>query len=230
MSDIIATAAMAAYDLAYQVSPIILYGGLYPAGMPIIGLTGELAGLVQGVISNGISADDFFARFLVLPGGTLINQTIATYPFASQQVAANATIQQPKNISLRMICPAKGAGYYLTKTAILTSLQNTLEQHNAAGGYYTVATPGFVYTNCILTAWIDITPANTKNPQTEFQLDFVAPLITQEQAGAALNSLLNKVGGGSVVTSSSYSDAASASAANGSGTVLGSSSTSLLGS
>ena len=203
MPGIIASAALAAFDLGFQVSPIILYGGLYPAGMPIIGLTGQLAALAQGVLSNGISEQDFFARFLVLPGGTLINNTVGKYPFANQQVAANAIIQQPKNISLQMICPAKGDGYYLTKTAIMISLQTALEQHNNAGGTYTVATPAFIYTNCVMLTMTDITSATTRNPQTSFQIDFEAPLITQGQADTALNSLMSKVTGGQQVTSSS---------------------------
>jgi hypothetical protein len=97
MSAVLSNAAMSAYDLAYQVSPIILFGGLYPAGMPIIGLlsgvgqaitgTGSLEGEIGGLASTALNVlqgqDPYFARFLVMPGGTLLNQAIAKYPFAN---------------------------------------------------------------------------------------------------------------------------------------------------
>jgi hypothetical protein len=214
MADILSTASRSAYDIAFQVSPIVLFGGLYPSGMPILGLLsgvgqavtgaasgiGALAGEIGGLAYTGLNLiqgqDPYFARFMVMPGGTLLNNAIGKYPFANVQVAANATIQQPKNVSLRMICPAKGDGYYLTKLAIMTGLQTTLEQHNAAGGYYTVATPSFIYTNGILTNVTDITPGNTANPQTEWQFDFEFPLISQDQATGALNTLMSQVSAG----------------------------------
>lgn len=213
MAAIIAEAARAAYDLAFQISPIVLFGGLYPGGMPIVGLTGELAGLAQNVLTGAIngkapSSNDFFARFLVQPGGTLINNSLGRYPFANQQVAANAIIQQPLSLSMRMTCPAKGTGYYLTKTAILMSLVQTLQQHCAAGGWFSVATPAYLYTNGILLGMTDITPSNTKNPQTEFQLDFEFPLISQDQASSALSTLFGKVAAGQPVTSTSFNSGA----------------------
>lgn len=219
---ITANAAQTAYDLAFQVSPIILQGGIYTSPMPIIGLLSgigdisgvgglsgaNLAGAIGGIAStvlNLVSGDDpYFARFLVQPGGTLISNSVGQYPFANQQVAANAIIQQPKAISLRMICPAKGQGYYLTKTAILTGLQASLEQHNNAGGYYTIMTPAFVYDNAVMLAMTDITPATTANPQTEFQLDFALPLITNAQANSALSSLMSKITGGQQAMSSAW--------------------------
>ena len=65
-------------------------------------------------------------------------------------VAANAVITDPLRINIRMDCPAKGNGEYVTKLATLTALQATLSAHNAAGGLYTIATPSFIYTNTIL--------------------------------------------------------------------------------
>jgi hypothetical protein len=194
-----------AYDLAFQISPIILVGGIASntlGGMlPIIGLTGQLAGAVQGAISSGgMSTDDFFARFIPVPGSTLVNQQIATYPFANQQVAANATIQQPLNISLRMICPVKDTAGYLTKTAILTALQNSLAAHNAAGGRYHIATPAYIYTDTLLTQMTDATGGAGKQQMIEFQLDFVKPLVTQQGATSAFNSLMSKLSSGGQVT------------------------------
>lgn len=131
--------------------------------------------------------DPFFARYVNIPGSTLINNQIGTYPFANQQVAANAIIQQPLNISLRMIAPVKETAGYLTKLAIMTSLQNSLQQHNALGGRYHVATPALIYPDCLMTGMIDITTGTTKQMQVEYQLDFVKPLVTQQQAASALS-------------------------------------------
>lgn len=193
-----------AYDLAFQISPIILVDGIASStlgGMlPIIALTGQAAGFVQGALSGGLSTNDFFARFVPIPGSTLVNQTVATYPFANQAIAANATIQQPLTISLRMIAPVKDDAGYLTKLAIWTALQNSLVAHNAAGGTYTIATPWYIYTNCLLTAVTDTTGGDTKQQQIFAQWDFVQPLVTQQQADAAYNSLMSKLNSGAQVS------------------------------
>lgn len=198
-------AAATGYDLAFQVSPIILVGGIASntlGGMlPIIALTGQIASFAQGAASSGsLNADDFFARFVPVPGSTLVSQQVAQYPFANQTIAANATIQNPLSISLRMIAPVKDTAGYLTKLAIWSSLQSSLIAHNAAGGTYTVATPAKIYTNCLLLDVTDVTGGGTKQQQIEYQWSFVQPLITQEQATAAYNSLMSKLTSGAQVT------------------------------
>lgn len=223
-SNVISTAFRSAYDLAFQISPIILVGGIAqstPGGLlPFVALTGQLAGFVQGAASNGLSLDDFFARFIPIPGGTLISNGIGTYPFANQQVAANAVVQQPLNISLEMIVPVKTAGGYLTKLAILTSLQSSLNAHNNSGGLYHVATPARIYTNCLMTAMTDITSGETKQQQVRFQLDFIQPLVTQAQAASAQNALMSNMSGGKVQVNSLWSSLTTASG-NGSPTASG---------
>ena len=206
MAGTFAKAARTAYDLAFQVSPIILVGGSYGPGgaMPIIGLLGQLAALGQGALT-GLTKDSAFATFLPLPGSTMINNTVGKYPFANQQVAGNAIIQQPLNLSMRMICPVRDEGGYLTKLAILTSLQTSLQAHCAAGGTFNIATPAFIYTNCILIGMTDVTNGITAQKQVEFQLDFEQPLITQEDATAALNTLMGRLSGGQQITSSEWS-------------------------
>lgn len=195
-----------AYDLAFQVSPIVLTGGQYSFPLPIIALTGELASFVQGVATTGgISANDFYARFLTLPGGTVINNAIATYPFANQQVAANAIIQQPNVISLEMISPVRDNGGYLTKLPLFTALRTALQNHNNSGGTYTIATPAYIYTNCVMPTMTDITPGDTNQKQVRWQLDFVQPLITTSDANAAFSAQMAKINGGGVLTSSSPS-------------------------
>ena len=191
------------YDLAFQKSPIILVGGIASntlGGMlPIIALGGQALGAAQGFLTSGFSTDDFFATYVPIPGATLISQQIATYPFANQAVAANSTIQQPLSISLKMIAPVKDTAGYLTKLAIWTSLQNSLVAHNAAGGLYHIATPWYIYTNCILQTVTDTTGGVGKQQQIEAQLDFVQPLVTQMQANSAYNSLMSKLSSGSQV-------------------------------
>lgn len=194
-----------AYDLAFQISPIILVGGIasnVPGGLlPIIALGGQAAAALQGALSGGVNTDAFFARYVPIPGSTLINQTVATYPFANQATAANATIQQPLNISLRMIAPVKDTAGYLTKLAIWTSLQSSLATHNAAGGLYHVSTPWNLYTNCLLQTITDTTGGEGKQQQIMAQWDFFRPLVTQAQATSTLNSLMGKLSSGSVVNS-----------------------------
>lgn len=199
----------AAYDLSFQVSPIILVGGI-AAGtlggmLPIISLTGQAAALVQGIATGGITSDAFFAKFLPIPGSTIISNAVGTYPFANQQVAANAIIQQPLNISLEMIAPVKERGGYLTKLAIFTALQSSLLAHNNAGGTYNIATPAYIYTNCLMTGMTDITSGETNQKQVKWQLDFVQPLITQQQATSAYNSLMGKAASGQQITSPQWS-------------------------
>ena len=204
-----------AYDLSFQVSPIILNGGIVAntlgGMMPIIGLVGQLGALAQSVLSSGsVSLDNFFARFVVLPGGTIISNAVGTYPFANQQVAGNAIVMQPKNVSLLMIAPVKDTGGYLTKLAIFTSLQSSLEAHCAAGGTFHVATPARIYTNCILTSMTDVTSGEGKQQQIQWQLDFVQPLLTQQAASSAFGALMSKLAGGQQVTSPSWSGAVAA--------------------
>lgn len=186
-------AARAQYDLAFQTAPIILQGGIaanVQGGLlPINALTGNTAG------------DQAFAKYLPLPGSTLISNAVGMYPFANQQVAANALIQQPLTLSLSMIAPVNQPGGYLTKLQAFTALQNSLQQHNASGGTYIVATPAFVYKDLVMTAMTDITAeGGTLQKQVEWQLDFVKPILTLQGAAAAEASLIAKITAGGQFT------------------------------
>jgi hypothetical protein len=226
MTSPIASGFRTAYDLSFQVSPIILNGGIVAntlgGMMPIIGLVGQLASFAQGALTSGsLNLDNFFARFVVLPGSSLINNTVGTYPFANQQVAANAVISQPKNVSLLMIAPVKDTGGYLTKLAIFTSLQSSLEAHVAAGGTFHVATPARLYTNCLMTSMTDVTSGEGKQQMVQFQLDFIQPLLTQQAASSAYSALMGKLAGGAQVTSSAWSGAVASVGAAAQGAVQG---------
>jgi hypothetical protein len=192
------SAATSLYDLSFQISPIILNGGIAANSlggmMPIIGLTGQLAALGQSLLSG--SAEPF-ARFVPAPGSTLMANAVATYPFANQFVAGNAVIKQPKNVSLIMYAPVQDTGGYLTKLALFEALISSLEAHVAAGGTFHIATPAHIYTNTLLTSWTDITNGELGRQQmVQFQLDFVQPLVTLQAAQQAQNSLMSKLTGG----------------------------------
>ena len=186
-----------AYDLAFQISPIILTGGtasgLVGSALPVLALVGDLATLLQG----GSVGD--LPRYTVMAGGNLINNAVGMYPFANQQVAANAIIEQPLNISLHMMAPVNTKGGYLSKLAVFTALRTAFRQHNNAGGTYAIATPAFIYTNCLMTGMTDITGTGEQK-QIEWQIDFVKPLITQQQAQQAYSGLMGKIANGQAIS------------------------------
>lgn len=198
-----AAAAVAVYDLAFQVSPIIFVNGLAQGSLgnmlPVIGLTGQLASFVQGLVTNGLSLNDFFARYLPIPGGTFISQTIATYPFANQQVAGNAVIRQPLTLSMLMICPVNDSFGYATKLPLLTSLQQSFQQHNLLGGTYNIATPGMIYEGGVMIGMTHVDSGESKQVQIQFQLDFFFPLITQAQAAQAQGNLMQSATNGTQI-------------------------------
>lgn len=185
------------YNLGFQIAPIILQGGIAAAAQgglaPITTFTGGLPA----------NLDDAFAYYFPLPGSTLISQSVGMYPFANQQIAANATVQQPLTLSMLMVAPVNQAGGYQSKYAAFNALQSALQQHNAAGGLYIVATPAFLYQNLILTAMTDASPElsaeDNKQVQIIWQLDFIQPLVTLAGAAAALNTLLTKVTSGTQI-------------------------------
>jgi hypothetical protein len=194
----------AAFKLTYELSPIILTGGIasfIPGGMlPIISIT-EPLNFVDGILSGGgdLDLDDFFAHFVPLPGSGLVSQELGEYPFANQAVAANAVIRKPLTISLRMICPVKDTGWSI-KLATMTALKTTLNLHNASGGTYTVATPSYFYVNCILMDLRDVSAENSRQPQNTYQWDFRQPLLTLDDAISAQNNLMSIITAGTPIS------------------------------
>ncbi len=207
MSQALSASFRTIYDLAFQVSPIFLQGGIaasVPYGMlPVIALTGQIASFAQSaLLGQQFNIEDFFARFVPLPGASVVSQSVGMYPFANQAVAGNATIQNPLAVSLRMIAPVKSPSGYLTKLPILSALSSSFRQHNNAGGTYVVATPSKIYDTMIMLDMIDI-PGDQRQQQIEWQLDFVAPLISQQSAQAAYNGLMSKISGGQMTSPTS---------------------------
>ena len=200
-------AARFAYDLAYQSSPIILAGGSFASALggmvPIFTVLGSLLNDVTG------SDTAPTVKFVPIPGGTAISNTAATYPFANRYVAGNAVIRNPKYISLLMIAPVNSTGGYLLKQALFMAMQSTFEAHTAAGGTYHVMTRSYPYFDCIMTGMTDVTTGEGYQQQIQWQIDFVQPLLTQQEATTAYNGLMSMINGGRQLTTSIWSQAAS---------------------
>lgn len=183
------------FKRAYQLAPILLVQGI-AAQLPNGQMT--ILSLTEG--SDAVNyADDneYFAHFEPLPGGTLVDFTAAEYPFASMNMAANAMLQNALHVSLKMQCPVRNNAHnYPALQATITRIQQQLTAHILAGGSFTVATPGFIYSNCLLLNVRDISNAGDKKVQGTFQFDFAAPLITEQAATQTFNNLYSKLAGG----------------------------------
>jgi hypothetical protein len=189
------------YQLAYQISPIILQGGIAQAFpgrlLPIVAIT-EAAGFTLQALDGkaDIDLNQYFAHFEPLAGSTMISNQIGQYPFANQNVAANAIISQPLTVSMMMHCPVKGDDGYIARAATMAVMQQMLLKHNSLGGLYTVLTPACIYSNCILLGLRDVTPGQGPKRQTSYQWDFVKPLITLTEAEKASSDLISKITSG----------------------------------
>jgi len=190
------TAGQAQYKLNYEISPIVLTGGIaanFVGGMlPLLAITQSLD--FQNLLSGGVlDLDHAFAYFYPLPGTTLSDNQIGNYPFANQQVAANAIIAQPLACELLMRCPCRNENDYLQKTAIMTAVQQALKSHNILGGTYTVATPSFTYTNTILRLLADVSGGESLQAQMAWRWSFIKPLVTLQDAAIAYNALMSQL-------------------------------------
>ena len=185
------TSVISQYDLAFQVSPILLVGGVVSQRQGGITPIVTYTGLMPPTLAQA------FARYVPLAGSTLISQSVGMYPFANQAVAANATIQQPLTLSMKMIAPVNQPGGYLQKLSTWIGLQQTLQQHNAIGGTYIVATPAFIYYNLLLISMTDIGESeDDKQQQIYWQLDFIQPIVTVQGAKAVQSTLMQKLTNG----------------------------------
>jgi hypothetical protein len=182
------------FQLAYELSPIILQNGLaanVPGSLlPIVALT-EAANSAFTILNfqNPINPNNFFAHFRPLPGGTLVDNDVSVYPFANQTYAANAIIAKPLKFSILMNCPANTNGGYIAKQITFGALKAALDTHNQAGGTYIVATPSYIYQNCIMTGLHDVSRPDSQQPQNAWQFDFIQPLVAQQPTNV-LNSLM----------------------------------------
>lgn len=189
------------YQLTYEISPIVLQGGIaeFMPGkvLPIVALT-EGASFTANLLGGNISIDlnSYFAHFEPMPGSTLVSNEIGRYPFANQAIAANAIITQPLTVSLMMTCPVKGDDGYALRLATMTILTQTIQKHVNMGGLFTVATPSYIYTNCLLRTIRDASGSGTNQKQIMFQWDFEQPLITESAAEGANSDFISKITSG----------------------------------
>jgi len=131
-----------------------------------------------------------------MPGSTLWESEIAEYPFYTNQIAANAQVQRPLRVSMLGHAPAGGGTPWSLKLATIFALQGLIQAHINAGGTFTVMTPSYVYSNCLLTNFVDVSSGETNQPQVSWQMDFVQPLLTLPQSNGTLNTFYQTVANG----------------------------------
>jgi len=190
-----------AFTLAYEVSPIIFTGGLVsfsPIGLPMVAITQALTdarSVNQTILSGGNIAqfNQPFFTWRPLPGSTLWESEVAEFPFYTNQIAANAQVQRPLRISMLGHCPATGETPFSLKIATLMALQAFIQNHINAGGTFTVLTPSYTYTNCLLTNFVDVSTGETNQAQVSWQLDFIQPLLTFPSTSGLLNTFTQTI-------------------------------------
>lgn len=198
--------AYADFQLSYQICPIVLMAGIAGTGvLPIADLLNpgagsslqtSAAGIVSSPKASSSNNSATFGSFRVLPGGSLMDNDTAKYPLATMSVAANAIITNPLRFAVEMVTPAGGDVTLSQRLSIFTSLKNVLDNHIAAGGYFNVATPAFIYTGCLLLNLVDSSDVpDGAQTQTRWVWNFEQPLITLQAAQAAVNNAMSKVSG-----------------------------------
>lgn len=186
------------FQTSYQVSPIVLVGGVAGTGvLPIVSLLNPNA-YSQGLASsaNPQPISTYFGQFRPIPGKTLMDNEVATYPVANQATAGNAVITNGLHFSIEMITPAGGAITLSNRQTIITALKSTLDSHTALGGWYNVAFPSYIYQGALLLTLVDETD-EVEGGQTEVRWvwNFYQPLITVAAAQAAQNTAMGKIAG-----------------------------------
>ena len=186
-----------AFKLAFEVSPILLVDGIaskIPGGvMPIAVLTEGLS-IANGLLHGEIRTRSM-AAFTPMAGTTLVQQDICNLNLYNQVTAANATVRKPNRVVMQMIRPASTEdGGYTTKGMTFTALKMALDMHNHYGGCYTVLTPSFIYTRCLMRSFIDTSGFSEQNKQIQhtWQIEFEQPLSSVEQTVKTLASVLDK--------------------------------------
>ncbi|HBA6844198.1 hypothetical protein ACX3SZ_23955 [Escherichia coli] len=186
-----------AFKLAFEVSPILLVDGIaskIPGGMMPIAVLTEGLSIANGLLHGEIRTRSM-AAFTPMAGTTLVQQDICNLNFYNQVTAANATVRKPNRVVMQMIRPASTEdGGYTTKGMTFTALKMALDMHNQYGGCYTVLTPSFIYTRCLMRSFIDTSGFSEQNKQVQhtWQIEFEQPLSSVEQTVKTLASILDK--------------------------------------
>ena len=191
------------FKLAFEISPILLCDGLaasIPGGVLPIAVITEGIGIANGLLlGNGFNLDQLSTRFYPSAGTTLVVQDVAQYPFLNQATAANAVIQKPNRVVMEMKRPASTTnGGYVSKGLTFMALKTALDKHNQLGGTYTVLTPAFIYTGCLLQTFTDVSGFSDQNKQVQhtWSLEFIQPLLYVSQLDSVMNGLMKKISSG----------------------------------
>jgi hypothetical protein len=190
-------------QLLYQLTPIWLQNGIASSitggYLPILSILNYeiFAALTsQQPIADDWSFENAFAIFQPAPGGSLVSQSVAEYPFANVSVAANAIIRNPINVSMVMMTPMKEDNAWAMKQSRMTSLKSVLDTHNNLGGTYVVFTPAYVYSDMAMLDLTDISTGTSPLPQNTWRWDFTKPLISLADIYGAENNLIAKITAG----------------------------------
>ncbi|EHJ4017519.1 hypothetical protein J9H63_000160 [Salmonella enterica] len=184
------------FKLAFQTSPILLQGGIaekIPGGIIPIALFTEGLSIVNGLLHGKLNGAT--AAFTPMPGTTLIQQDICNLNFYNQITAANSVVKKPNRVVMQMVRPVSTEdGGYITKGITFAALKIFLEMHNDKGGRYIVLTPSYIYTDCLMRSFIDVSGLSEQNKQVQhtWQIEFEQPLITTSSVTQTLNNIMSK--------------------------------------
>jgi hypothetical protein len=186
------------YELAFEISPILLVDGIaanIPGGVLPIAVFTEGLSISGGVLQGNIGSNPS-TRFIPQAGTTLVQQDIASLNFYNQAAAANSVVSKPNRILMQMIRPISTAlmNGYRSKLMTFTALKMALDLHNESGGSYTVLTPGFIYTGCLMKSMLDNSSLSGQNKQSQYSwlLEFEQPLLSISQTDTKLGTLMSK--------------------------------------
>ena len=95
-----------------------------------------------------------------------------------------------------MYCPANSSTSLAgIKLGIMALVQATVQNHVQLGGTFTIVTPAYVYTDCLLTGITDVSTEETLQAQWAYQWDFIQPLLTNESP-SLLNGIYRSINSG----------------------------------
>lgn len=186
------------FEIVHELSPILLKNGIaeqWPEKLQPIGIITQPLPPLPNTQNGG-----FFAHWKTLPGGTLMNNSVAQYPLANQATAGNAIVQQPINISMLMYCPATGTYDTGLRKLFITNILTSINEHVRRGGLFVIFTPLSIYDNCLLTGIRDASEGSVPELQNALIFDFIKPMIMDEQeAETAQNIFMSKITNGAKI-------------------------------
>jgi hypothetical protein len=193
------SASRDAFTLAFETTPILLVDGLasdIPGGVLPIAVFLEGVGIVDGLLNQRQLGRPFSAHFSPAAGSTLISQDASLYSFFGLASAANSVVSKPNKLTMHLTMPANtsGAGY-LGKPITFTALKMGLDKHTELGGTYTVLTPAYIYTGCLLQSLVDISGFSDQNKQVQhsWAFEFLQPLLKTDQLQMTLNAAMKRM-------------------------------------